>query len=172
MIFHYDDEFTSIWWNFISLRKICHSIDFFFTLVNKLFSLNFSFGFLVPNFFTNTFNLFPIFIYHFVLPLFKMNFITNKCGSGHRKLRVCVVKSLYVIAWNLLTFSLLIAASKLYGCRVQLYTLKCYSNFAEHLYSPNQSWNLFLTVFDKSTTYEPINRQTDKWRRRGSEHGA
>ena len=29
--------------------------------------------------------------------------------------------------------------SLLYGYRVQLYTLKCYCNFAEHLYSPNQS---------------------------------
>ena len=45
MIFHDADEFTSKWLIFNSLRNICHSIDFFLTLINKLFSLNFSFSF-------------------------------------------------------------------------------------------------------------------------------
>ena len=86
----------------------------------------------------------------------------NKCGFGHRKLRVCAVKILYVSAWNLLTFSLSLYCSfqgqqsLLYGCRVQLYTLKFYSNFAEHLYSPNQSRNLFLT------NRPPTNQLTDR----------
>ena len=120
MIIHDADEFTSKWWIFNSLRNIFHSIWFFFlALVNKLFSLNFSLSFSWGWLSSASFYLFlrltslqillilfPIFIHHFVLPLFKMNFNTNKCSSGNRKLHVCVVKILYVIAWNLLTFSL------------------------------------------------------------------
>ena len=44
-LFHDTDEFMSMWWILIRLRNICHSIDFFLTIVNKLFSLNFFFSF-------------------------------------------------------------------------------------------------------------------------------
>ena len=113
MNLHQSDEFSIAWEIFVI------ALIFFLTLVNKLFSLNFSFSFSWAWLRSASFYLFlrltslqillilfPIFIHHFVLPLFKMNFNTNKCSSGHRKLHVCVVKILYVIAWNLLTFSL------------------------------------------------------------------
>ena len=178
MIFHDADEFTLKWWIFNSLRNIFHSIDFFLTLVNKLFSLNFFFIFSWTWLSLASFYLFlrltslqillilfPIFIHHFVLPLFKMNFNTNKCGSGRwpQKARYMWGQGplCYCMEFiDFLTLSLYCSfqgqQSLLYGCRVQLYTLKFYSNFAEHLYSPNQSRNLFLT------NRPPTNQSTDR----------
>ena len=126
MIFHDADEFTSKWWIFNSLRIFCHSISFFLTLVNKLFSLNFSFSFSWAWLRSASFYLFlrltslqillilfPIFIHHFVLPLFKRNFEYKQVLLWPQKAScMCSQNPLCYCLELLLTFSFFIAASK------------------------------------------------------------
>ena len=142
MIFHDADEFTSKWWIFNSLRNICHSIDFFLTLVNKLFSLNFSFSFSWGWLSSASFYLFlrltslqillilfPIFIHHFVLPLFKMIFLQTSVALATES-SVYVWSRSFMLLLGIYWLSLSLYCSfqgqqsLLYGCRVQLYTLK------------------------------------------------
>ena len=142
MIFHDADEFTSKWWIFNSLRNIFRSIDFFLTIVNKLFSLNFSFSFSWGWLSSASFYLFlrltslqillilfPIFIHHFVLPLLKWILIqTSVALATESSMYVWSRSFMLLLGIYWLSLSLYCSfqgqQSLLYGCRVQLYTLK------------------------------------------------
>ena len=136
MNLHQSDEFSIAWETFVI------ALIFFLTLVNKLFSLNFSFSFSWGWLSSASFYLFlwlsslqillilfPIFIHHFVLPLFKMNLIqTNVALATESSMYVWSRSFMLLLGIYWLSLSLYCSfqgqQSLLYGCRVQLYTLK------------------------------------------------